>query len=65
MAMGPGVCLEYGGMRRYKPNSNKRNISKSSNSNHTFTILLLITIIVGLVAFIIAGGNWKDFKKML
>jgi chalcone synthase len=64
MAMGPGVCLEYGGMKRYKPNSNRRKTS-NTNSTSNLTFWLLIAIIVGLISFIVGGGTFKSLKKFL
>jgi len=62
MAMGPGVCLEYGGMRRYKPGQTRSRTSRQSGGNLT---LLLVGIIIGLVAFILSGATFADLKHML
>merc|ERR1712039_361620 len=58
MAMGPGVCLEYGGMKRYRQGA-KRTLSwahqKDGGSN---LVPLLMAVIVG-------GYTVNDLKNML
>lgn len=62
MAMGPGVCLEYGGMRRYNPNNKGARKTTSSSNNYTF---LLLAVIVVLVGFILGGFTVADLKNLL
>lgn len=67
MAMGPGVCLEYGGMKRYKAGnkaakSNRRSGSGGGDSNLT---PILFAIIIVLVGFILGGFTVDDLKNML
>jgi predicted naringenin-chalcone synthase len=62
MAMGPGVCLEYGGMRRYKPGRVEKRAKKSSDGNYTY---LLLGIIILLIAFIFGGFTVNDLKNLL
>merc|ERR1712228_280468 len=64
MAMGPGVCLEYGGMKRYKPGSKRTASNKRSNgSDNNLTPILLAVILV--VGFILGGFTVNDLKNML
>merc|ERR1712244_174172 len=63
MAMGPGVCLEYGGMKRYKKGS-KRSKSNRNRANNNLTPILLAIIVV-LVGFILGGFTVNDLKNML
>jgi len=63
MAMGPGVCLEYGGMARYKPGRKSTTTqTKSSGGDYTF---LLLAIIIVLFAFIVGGYTLNDLKHLL
>merc|ERR1712038_1638900 len=64
MAMGPGVCLEYGGMKRYKAGA-KRTASRASAQSSNNLTPLLMAIIVLLVAFIVGGYTVNDLKNML
>jgi len=66
MAMGPGVCLEYGGLTRYDPNDPKNKQSRNRNNNNggNFTPLLLMIIVV-LIAFIFSGYTVADISNML
>jgi len=64
MAMGPGVCLEYGGMKRYKAGA-KRTASRASAQSSSNLTPLLMAIIVLLVAFIVGGYTVNDLKNML
>jgi len=60
MAMGPGVCLEYGGLRRFDKNrkrSHSKGARSNENSNNTFLIVVLVAIIFALIAYIISGGK--------
>merc|ERR1739842_96567 len=63
MAMGPGVCLEYGGMKRYKAGSKatKSNRFKAKNDSNLTPILLAIIVI--LVGFILGGFTVDDLKN--
>ena len=64
MAMGPGVCLEYGGMKRYKAGA-KRTASRMVPQSSSNLTPLLMAIIVLLVAFIVGGYTVNDLKNML
>lgn len=64
MAMGPGVCLEYGGMKRYKAGAKKTATRAHADSGSNLTPLLM-AIIVLLVAFIVGGYTVNDLKNML
>jgi len=64
MAMGPGVCLEYGGMKRYKAGA-KRTASRASAQSSNNLTPLLMAIIVLLVAFIVGGYTVNDLKNLL
>jgi len=64
MAMGPGVCLEYGGMKRYKAGA-KRTASRAHSDSGSNLTPLLMAIIVLLVAFIVGGYTVNDLKNML
>merc|ERR1739842_228858 len=64
MAMGPGVCLEYGGMKRYvKGSKATKSIGTSSGSGRgeesSFTPILFAIIIV------LVGFTFDDLKNML
>jgi predicted naringenin-chalcone synthase len=63
MAMGPGVCLEYGGMRRYKQ-GRKSSTTQSKSAGGDYTLLFLAIIIV-LVGFIVGGFTISDIKNLL
>jgi len=60
MAMGPGVCLEYGGLRRYVPGRTQSKQSSSQGSSNTFLVVVLIAIIFALIAFIVSDGKIKN-----
>jgi len=61
MAMGPGVCLEYGGLRRYeKGRSRSKSASSSQGSSNTFLIVVLVAIIFALIAYIASDGKIKN-----
>jgi predicted naringenin-chalcone synthase len=63
MAMGPGVCLEYGGMRRYKPGRKSTTTqTKSSAGDYTFLLLAIIMVLVGLI---VGGYTLTDLKHLL
>ena len=64
MAMGPGVCLEYGGMKRYRAGA-KRTASRAAADSGSNLTPLLMAIIVLLVAFIVGGYTVNDLKNML
>jgi len=64
MAMGPGVCLEYGGMKRYRQGA-KRTKRATGNSGTGNMVPLLMAVIVLLVAFIVGGYTVNDLKNML
>merc|ERR1712003_202490 len=59
MAMGPGVCLEYGGMKRYvKGSKATKSIGASSGSGRgeeSSLTPILFAIIIVLVGFILGG----------
>jgi len=60
MAMGPGVCLEYGGLRRYqKGRSQTKSNSSNQGSNNTL-VIILISIIIALIGYIVSGGKIKN-----
>lgn len=59
MAMGPGVCLEYGGLRRYQK-GRKQSRSSNQESSNTTLIIVLIAIIFALIGFIVSDGKLKD-----
>jgi len=62
MAMGPGVCLEYGGLQRYqKGRSQLKTKSSNQGSNNSTLIIILISIIFALIAYIVSGGKIKNF----
>merc|ERR1712115_532773 len=63
MAMGPGVCLEYGGMKRYRAGA-KRTASRATADSGSNLTPLLMSIIVLLVAFIVGGYTVNDLKNM-
>lgn len=63
MAMGPGVSMEFGGMKRYKPGSwrpwrqSEFGVGAGGSS---FSSILLLAIIGVLVAFIASGASIAD-----
>ena len=63
MAMGPGVCLEYGGMHRYDP-SKPRAKKSEGGINFSLVLLLLAVVAVGY-AVLVAGVTLDDVKKFL
>jgi len=65
MAMGPGVCLEYGGMKRYKPGSKRTASNKRSNGSDNNLTPILLAVILVLVGFILGGFTVNDLKNML
>ena len=65
MAMGPGVCLEYGGMKRYKPGAKRTRSNRSSGNNGSSYTPLLLAIIVVLVGFIVGGFTIQDIQNLL
>jgi predicted naringenin-chalcone synthase len=66
MAMGPGVCLEYGGMKRYKPGAKRTASFKAAQTgNGNNYVPLLLAIIMLLVAFIVGGFTVNDLKNLL
>jgi len=62
MAMGPGVCLEYGGLKKYKKGN--KAMKYNNNGNKDYSALLIIIIVV-LIAFIISGNDINSIKDML
>lgn len=64
MAMGPGVCLEYGGMKRYKAGNKASKSNRKSGGESNLTPILLAIIVV-LVGFILGGFTVDDLKAML
>jgi predicted naringenin-chalcone synthase len=61
MAMGPGVCLEYGGLRRYeKGRARSKSASSNQGSSNTFLIIFLIGIILALIAYIVTDGKLSN-----
>jgi predicted naringenin-chalcone synthase len=65
MAMGPGVCLEYGGMRRYNPNRPRKSKQSAGASQGGNYAALLVMVIVALLAFILGGFTINDLKNLL
>eukprot|EP00485_Elphidium_margaritaceum_P010888 CAMPEP_0202692084 /NCGR_PEP_ID=MMETSP1385-20130828/6553_1 /ASSEMBLY_ACC=CAM_ASM_000861 /TAXON_ID=933848 /ORGANISM="Elphidium margaritaceum" /LENGTH=445 /DNA_ID=CAMNT_0049347559 /DNA_START=104 /DNA_END=1441 /DNA_ORIENTATION=- len=65
MAMGPGVCLEYGGMRRYKAGSKAARSNRATTGNGSDLTPLLLAIIVLLIGFILGGYTVNDLKNFL
>merc|ERR1711997_1109631 len=63
MAMGPGVCLEYGGMKRYQQGAKRTQRATANTANNM--VPLLMAVIVLLVAFIVGGYTVNDLKNML
>ena len=64
MAMGPGVCLEYGGMTRYDPSKPRKSTQTRSDSGNGM-VMLLLAIIAILVAFILSGKTVADLQGLL
>jgi predicted naringenin-chalcone synthase len=64
MAMGPGVCMEYGGLHRYDPKKGSKRSTQNQGGGQTLTWLLL-ALVVALVAFIVSGQTINDLKQML
>merc|ERR1739844_886707 len=69
MAMGPGVCLEYGGMKRYKAGAKRTKSIGASSGNgrgeESSLTPILFAIIIVLVGFILGGFTVDDLKNML
>ena len=65
MAMGPGVCLEYGGMTRYDPSKPRKAAGGSRNDGGNGMVMILLAIIVLLVAFIFSGKTVADLQGLL
>merc|ERR1712154_162307 len=55
MAMGPGVCLEYGGMKRYKAGNKAAKSNRRSGGGESNLTPILFAIIIVLVGFILGG----------
>lgn len=64
MAMGPGVCMEYGGLHRYDPKKGSKRSTQSQGGGQTLTWFLL-ALVVALVAFIVTGQTVDSLKQML
>jgi len=64
MAMGPGVCMEYGGLHRYDPKKGGKRSTQNQGGGQTLTWFLL-AMVVALVAFIVSGQTINDLKQML
>jgi len=63
MAMGPGVCMEYGGLHRFDPSKgSKRNTQKEGQQS---IVWILLALVVALVAFIVSGYSFNDVKQFL
>ena len=68
MAMGPGVCLEYGGMTRYDPNKTKKSTAAKqgfNNNRNNSIVIILCAIIALLIAFVLSGKTIKDVQALL
>jgi len=64
MAMGPGVCMEYGGLHRFDPSKgSKRNTQQGQGQQSIVWVLL--ALVVALVAFIVSGYTFDDVKQFL
>jgi len=64
MAMGPGVCMEYGGLHRFNPSKSSKRRTQSGQGGQSLTYLLL-ALIIGLIAFIVSGYSVNDVKQFL
>jgi len=65
MAMGPGVCMEYGGLHRYDPaKGSKRTHQEKKGASSSLTYILL-AVVIALVAFIATGYSSKDLNQFL
>jgi len=65
MAMGPGVCLEYGGLKRYKPGNKANRPALAGKGSTTNLTPILLFVIVVLVAFIVGGYTVNDLTSFL
>jgi len=65
MAMGPGVCMEYGGLHRFDPNKGSRKKNAQTGQGQQSIVLILLALVVALVAFIVSGYNFNDIKHFL
>jgi len=64
MAMGPGVCMEYGGLHRFDPSKSSKRKTQSGGGSGSLTWLLL-AMVVGLIAFIVSGYTVNDVTQFL
>jgi predicted naringenin-chalcone synthase len=60
MAMGPGVCLEYGGLRRYQRGRAQTRSSTQQSSNNTTLVIILVAVIFALIAYIVSDGKLNN-----
>jgi len=70
MAMGPGVCLEYGGMRRYKDGMKRADLAGAPSAGAAQgegggMVPILVAIIAALVGFIVMGFTVQDIINAL
>jgi len=67
MAMGPGVCMEYGGLHRYDPTKGSKTKSKTQTEQKGISTLtfFLFALVVALIAFIFSGYSIEDVKHYL
>jgi len=65
MAMGPGVCLEYGGMRRYDASRKRTNTNGSEGGSNSTMVFILLAVIAVLVAMVLSGTSVADLANML
>lgn len=66
MAMGPGVCLEYGGMERY--DKNKNYAAPGARVRAESNTMLYLIVLLGLImayATVVFGITVDDLKAML
>jgi predicted naringenin-chalcone synthase len=64
MAMGPGVCMEYGGLHRFDPAKSGKRKTQSGQGSGSLTWLLL-AMVVALIGFIVSGYTINDVKQFL
>jgi len=57
MAMGPGVCMEYGGLHRYDPSKGSMKRSSSGQKEQSSFTWILLALVIALVAFIVSGNS--------
>jgi predicted naringenin-chalcone synthase len=62
MAMGPGVCMEFGGMSRYNASTWRpwRKVEHNLGGGSSSVTMILFAVIFALVAFIASGASLAD-----